>query len=476
MVEIPFIHLMKTPYGFYFYDVNTNQLLRTEQDVYDALDKLMHGNNSDISIETCKKISLMKSKGLLSAHHPKKIIHASDIDLEEKMNHYMRMITLQVTQQCNFRCSYCIYSEEKNKGQRSHSNKTMSWETAKKSIDFLFAHSDKMKEISIGFYGGEPLLEFGLIKKCVAYAKEKGVGKDILFSMTTNGSLITNDIAEFIAKENFNLIISLDGPKELHDKSRILACNGKGSFEIIDCNLKKVKEKFPDYYKEIAFSIVISPDKDFQCVNEMFLNYDLVKGQRSLTSFVDSYDDNSVVYDDFVLVPYNKEKFKSLLHICGMESKEISEISKRTLDDIHKINERLKKSRLSEEIAPGGPCIPGVTRFFVSYNGKFYPCERVSETSNIMNIGNIDSGFDYNKARKLLNVAQCTEDNCKKCWAMIFCTLCARQCDGGDDFDPEKRLKHCDSVRYNTEQKMKTYLALNEVKTNYGSYLNKYNV
>lgn len=108
----------------------------------------------------------------------------------------------------------------------------MDWNTAKKSLDFLLEHSIDNEIVNIGFYGGEPMIEFDLIKKCIEYAKEIFKGKDIQFSITTNGTLINKKIIRYFVKNKVNLTISLDGPKEVHDKNRRF-CNGSGTFDKI---------------------------------------------------------------------------------------------------------------------------------------------------------------------------------------------------------------------------------------------------
>ena len=126
--------------------------------------------NGDASLTMPKEIQELMDNGYWAeksvvekVEHP--YTRYIPILLERKIN----KITLQVTQSCNFRCKYCIYSENANRSQRTHSSKHMSWETAKKAIDFLYEHSVDSEKIYIGFYGGEPLLEFELIKQCIEY-------------------------------------------------------------------------------------------------------------------------------------------------------------------------------------------------------------------------------------------------------------------------------------------------------------------
>ncbi|MCL2313620.1 MAG: SPASM domain-containing protein, partial [Firmicutes bacterium] len=100
----------------------------------------------------------------------------------------------------------------------------------------------------------------------------------------------------------------------------------------------------------------------------------------------------------------------------------------------------------------------------VNTNGEFFPCERVSETSDAMKIGNIKDGFDYNKARKILNIAQLTENACKNCWAMRYCTICVKSCDNNGELSGELKLIQCKIVINSTDEIFKDNIMLNEIK------------
>ena len=133
--------------------------------------------------------------GYLSSANVKQIEHPLSNLSEHLLARGLEKMTLQVTQNCNLRCKYCIYSEVSNLSQRSHNENAMSFETAKNAIDFFGVHSRDKKQVAIGFYGGEPLLEFQLIKDAVSYAKKIFEGKDLSFHITTNATLMTDEMA-----------------------------------------------------------------------------------------------------------------------------------------------------------------------------------------------------------------------------------------------------------------------------------------
>ena len=178
-MKSPFIQLFKTPRSQYVFDVNMNEILQISAESFSFLKRCMSGEADMTSSEITEIQELCLAGYLKTESVVQKIQHPYTPYLKCFLEQKLSKITLQVTQGCNLRCKYCIYSENINRHQRSHSNKRMSWETAKKALDFLLEHSVDSKEINIGFYGGEPLLEFSLIKRIVAYVKEIFDGKNL---------------------------------------------------------------------------------------------------------------------------------------------------------------------------------------------------------------------------------------------------------------------------------------------------------
>jgi uncharacterized protein len=164
MGSVPFIKLFRTPNAGYFLDVNKNKIILISDRSYQYLSSVL----SNIDNEICMPEELieLKSQGYLASESVvKEVRHVYSDSLALFLERKIGKVTLQLTQNCNFRCKYCIYTEKPNSKQRSHSAKRMEWITAKKAIDFLWLHSPDSTRVNIGLYGGEPLLEFQLIKK-----------------------------------------------------------------------------------------------------------------------------------------------------------------------------------------------------------------------------------------------------------------------------------------------------------------------
>jgi len=117
---------------------------------------------------------------------------------------------------------------------------------------------------------------------------------------------------------------------------------------------------------------------------------------------------------------------------------------------------------LSDVTAPGGPCIPGGQRLFISADGDFYPCERVSETSEAMQIGNLNNGFDIAKAKNVLNIGQLTEEDCKNCWAIRHCQICVKHCDNNGSLCADFKRSQCEQIKDQVELQLKDYLFLKD--------------
>lgn len=205
----PFIHLFSTSEGKYIYDVNTDQILKVPDEIYTYLEDnkkdKVYDKYAEEYIQNLKNEGLLKSKRVIKTEHP------STEFLPAYLKNNLTQLILQVTQNCNLRCDYCIYSG--GYYTRTHSNKKMNFELAKSGIDYLIKHSRNSQKLFLGFYGGEPLLEFNLIKKCIEYIEQEGEGKKFDYVITTNATLINDEILEFFVKNDFKVTISLDGPK-----------------------------------------------------------------------------------------------------------------------------------------------------------------------------------------------------------------------------------------------------------------------
>lgn len=459
--EKSFVHPFRTPGQFYLYDVNTNSILPVTKEIYGYF----KGNcQTELGPDSLSTLKLLKESGFLKSNPIQKIEHGLTKVVEDFLATKIQGATLQVTQQCNLRCKYCIYSGDY--AQRAHAPKHMSFEVAKKSIDFLVAHSSDIPRLDIGFYGGEPLLAFDLIRKIHKYALRVTEGKEVIFHVTTNATLLTEEIMDYLDKNDFGVLVSLDGPKELHNANRVFAATGKGSFETVIENIKLMQEKFPALHKRLSFNAVLDPRLDPACWNEFFVTAEEYGISQIYTSSIsDHYKKTELQAKDDFFKKFKKDAFLYYLYKLGrIEKKYTSPLSEPQFLQFKATSflTRTRTKSLPEVIHPSGPCMPGARKLFVTVDGNLYPCERVSEASDFAKIGTLDDGIDIEHVKTLLNVGKITEQECKNCWSIQLCQQCMTVADNLHGFSKEKRLKKCEDTLGYSQSLLQTFSILHE--------------
>jgi len=448
-----------TPGGCSIFDRDVNSILNVKEEEFPAFQRVEAGTASD---DDWRLLERYTSQGYLQETRLQEILHPATPLMKYHLDGSMAQLDLQMTCQCNLNCHYCVYSGN-YKNQRTHSDKTMSLATIYKSIDFLMAHSRNVVEPVLGFYGGEPLLEYEKIKAGVDYVRTEYKGRSVRFTITTNGTLFNDEMLRFLEDNEFSVSVSLDGPKDLHDINRIYASNGGGSFDDIMANVRYIRENYPELFEKLLFLTTVAPGVDYSCVNE-FYNADDILSDSSITSnSVNSYNaTEEIIYDDLYRTTYTFQQMKVLLAALGLyDKKKISRLFVSGLSDVERFQKTLSKRTVVEKSHPGGPCLPGVMRPFVTTDGNIYACERVNESPSMV-IGNIETGFDMEKVEAVLNVGWLTKEECMACWAFSHCALCMAACDGGATLSREERLKHCDSSKSALMEKIETVCMLLE--------------
>ena len=411
-----------------------------------------------------------KEKGYLSSKRVLQIEHPETNYVEYYLERHINQIVLQLTQNCNLRCSYCAYSNENNNSQRNHSVKKMDLQTAKSAIDFMIEHSCDSKDIAIGLYGGEPLLEFELIKDIIEYTESQIIGKRVKFTITTNGTLLDNVIFQFLIEHNVSIVLSIDGPKDIHDINRKFV-SGKGTFDTIYKNIQEIYQTYGECVcEQISINMVVDPQNDIDEICNIFKEPIFNKVNVRYSGVDDVYIDDATIYSDEYIEKYRYKYFVMLLSYLKIVSNaKCEKIFDGEMVKLEKEYDSYNKeySGLPDVGAPSGPCIPGKRRLFVDVNGEIFPCERVSETSDIMKIDSLKNGFDYEKVKQLLNIGKLTQDECSDCYAFTKCSICARLVDDNGRLSAEKKLKFCDVVRKSMELSLQEVILEKEIRKYY---------
>ena len=228
-------------------DVNSGSVHVVDEIVYDMIPMYENMSLEEISArledkysaddikEAYEEITGLKEAGSLFTED----IYENYIDSFKNRQPVVKALCLHIAQDCNLACQYCFAEEGEYHGRRA----LMSFEVGKKALDFLVANSGSRRNLEVDFFGGEPLMNWEVVKQLVEYGRsiEEANNKKFRFTLTTNGVLLNDDILDFVNKEMGNIVLSTDGRKEVHDRMRPFR-NGKGSYDLIMPKFKKVAE------------------------------------------------------------------------------------------------------------------------------------------------------------------------------------------------------------------------------------------
>ncbi len=326
--------------------------------------------------------------------------------LKQKTAGVVKALCLHIAHTCNLNCSYCFASQGKYHGERA----VMSFEVGKRALDFLIENSGTRRNLEVDFFGGEPLMNFQVVKDLVAYARsiEKEKGKNFRFTLTTNGVLVDDDVIEWANRECHNVVLSLDGRKEIHDRFRVDYA-GKGSWERIVPKFQKFVEarEGKGYYMRGTFTHA-NPDflKDIQQMLDLGFN------ELSMEPVVCAPGDPSeLTEEDLTVVMDQYEKLADLMLEKDREGKPFTFY--HYMIDL-----------------TGGPCIykrisgcgSGTEYMAVTPWGDLYPCHQfVGEEK--FRLGDIWTGVTNHEIQG--QFAACNvyaHEECKDCWARLYCS------------------------------------------------------
>lgn len=325
---------------------------------------------------------------------------------KERSGNVIKALCLHVAHTCNLNCSYCFASQGKYHGERA----LMSFEVGKQALDFLIANSGTRRNLEVDFFGGEPLMNWDVVKELVAYARtqEKIYNKNFRFTLTTNGMLIDDDVIEFANKEMSNVVLSLDGRKEIHDLTRVDYA-GNGSYEKIVPKFKKLVDARggQGYYMRGTFT---HANPDF--TKDVFHMADLGFTELSMEPVVGAAGDPAVLTaEDIEIV---KEQYEILAKEMIRRKKE-----GRGFTFYHYMID-----------LTGGPCVykrisgcgSGTEYMAVTPWGDLYPCHQFVGEDDYK-LGNVWDGVTNNQVREDFRSCNAySREECKDCWAKLYCS------------------------------------------------------
>ncbi|MFZ5944988.1 MAG: thioether cross-link-forming SCIFF peptide maturase [Bacillota bacterium] len=389
------VHIIDQPTGHYL------DVLKEKGGQWEEADKALQAKYEDhILLEVKKELQELIKQGLLFTPD------ITSADYQPDTSPIVKALCLHIAHDCNLRCGYCFAGTGAFGGDRS----LMDLETGKRAIDYLLQASQNRKHIEIDFFGGEPLLNFQVVKELVLYGNQKAheKGKIIKFTLTTNGVLLTREVQDFLNNNNMSVVLSLDGRKETNDKMRPFS-GGAGSYDLIKDKLVEFvnSRNHQDYYVRGTFTRHnLDFAEDVKHLRELGFR------EISVEPVVAASNMNYALQEDDL--PFLKEQYESLTRYFWNCEKQGEEFN------FFHFNVNLEQ----------GPCLPkrlsgcgaGHEYLAVSPQGDLYPCHQFVGREEYK-LGNVEDGVirkdlcsSFQKSHVL------NKDECMSCWARYFCS------------------------------------------------------
>lgn len=397
-------------------DVNSGAIHIVDDITYDLLDGLQAPLQDDIPQNIIESLSNKYSNQDLTEAYKELIeLYKSDVLFsKDDYGKYAEMMVsapvkamcLHVAHDCNLRCKYCFAAT----GDFGEGRKLLDEETGKKAIDFLIENSDGRRNLELDFFGGEPLMNMEVVKKIVEYArsKEKQYNKNFRFTITTNGVLLSDDYIDFMNKEMSNIVLSIDGRKEVNDRLRVTS-NDKGSYDTIIPLYQKLVDKrgHDQYYVRGTFtSYNLDFAKDVIHMNE--LGFDQISIEPVVTPETEPYaikeEHLPRIYDEY-------EKLAKHIIEKKKEGKGFNFF--HFMLDLEQGPCAIKRLR---------GCGCGNEYVAVTPDGDIYPCHQFVGMEE-WKMGSLDDGkLNQEMKANFAKTNVYSKDECSNCWAKFYCS------------------------------------------------------
>ena len=401
-------------------DTCSGSVHAVDEVAYDVIEMYKTSSEEEIVAAMLKKYAHMpdvtREDLLLCIEDVKALEEAGKLYSEDKYeslaynyknnSNVIKALCLHVAHTCNLNCSYCFASQGKYQGERA----VMSFEVGKQAFDFLVANSGTRRNLEVDFFGGEPLMNWDVVKQLVAYARsiEKEKGKNFRFTLTTNGLLIDDEVIDFVNKEMSNVVLSLDGRKEIHDIFR-KDFAGNGSYDRIIPKFKKLVESRggKGYYMRGTFT---HNNVDF--TNDIFHMADLGFTELSMEPVVCPPDDPCALTDEDL--PKLFEQYEILAKEMIKRKKE-----GRPFTFYHYMID-LKHGPCIYKRITG--CGSGTEYMAVTPWGELFPCHQFVGDPKY-SLGNIWDGIKNKECQDEFRSCNAyAREECRDCWAKLYCS------------------------------------------------------
>ncbi len=486
---MPLFRLFRTQTKGYLYDTGTNHIFACSDLEFAFLDYLTQHGLSDIvrilgrdysENEILAVMEALRSQieeaGILKARNPIRFGGAHFENLGDSMQNSVGMLQLEVTDRCNLRCAYCLYNPHYDE-KRNHGNRDMTVATAFRAIERFAQNSKFRSKVGITFYGGEPLLAFSLIKSCIRYAKKILAGREIVFSITTNGTLFTEEMVNYLAAEGVGINVSIDGPEAIHDEHR-RECSGKGSFQRTIKALRMLFEAYGDKTGRLSLSMVYTPPYSLERISQMAELWEqfpwLPKHIGVSVSYAVGFNPGGNNRTTKVAIDFSLLRWAGLKFIQNYEKGEkphpmAAGVIER---ELARIMTRPLSTGPPEYYFLNGCCVPAVRKQFVTVDGQYTLCERIGM---VPAIGDLENGINLNmvESNYVEDYAEKSLPLCSTCWALRLCSICYLHSYKKGVFDIQEKGRNCEIMRESRTYLLSLFCRLLEIDNSGLDYLSE---
>ena len=377
-----------------------------------------------------KKYLYLKKFGFFSEYKLNNIEVSIDDSMIEYSIKQTKQILFEVTTSCNLNCSYCIQGELYHDPNSIIRNKKISISSAVKLLKYIFKFKAKEDKLSIGFYGGEPLLNINFIKRIVEIIHQLDTDNEmnIDYLMTTNATLIHKHI-DFLVDNKFNIMISLDG-NEGNDSYRIIKKNNKKSFSKVIKNIDFIKDKYPDYFKNnISFNAVLHNRNSVKDIYEFIYNRYAKKPRIAELKTNDINPHKKDIIKQMFNgkrkseTEYRNDKSNLLPHDELLSYNDLTGFLKY-LSINYYISNVYSLFYNEEKFLPTNTCLPFSKKIFLTSSNKLLPCEKISDKYFLGEV-NKNIEIDIPSIRRKYNsYYKHLKKHCQHCYLYRYCGLC----------------------------------------------------
>jgi len=457
----PFIHLLGGEDSRFVLDVHTNRLFSISPEEWVVLNCWVNGapltSMAAEYPEQVHSILRMTEQGLFCCDRPQTLAFGTDWKgLRRKIEHERYLTILELTQQCNLRCQYCVFGGG-FQGRRSHRPVRMSAAMVQEAVASALSHGDALEEIALGFYGGEPLLAFDLLKAAVRQACANTLAPRVVFSLTTNCTLMDSERAKFLRDAGFNIVVSIDGPRSMHDRYRLFP-NGRGSYSATLRGLESLLKAFDqDALERISLNMVIPSTAWLPYLEDFWESEPWVpRTLRVNASIMDPPRHLRLPQPTPGQRPTLKKTWLSTLR---EDAPPRTALASSVFDfRMAKLHQRGLFAGPRQTFYPNGCCIPGNRKVFVTAEGEYRICERAY---GVPAIGSVRQGMDLPQIQRLIEeYSAASRRDCVQCWAVGLCSLCFADAYENGKFNLAEKRSACEGVRSELEADLALYGSL----------------